>query len=113
MAFGPLMHTFCSQVWLETTAQTILAQRKHSSLSSGGSLSAVIDASLPQYQLAIERFQPSGNQQAQLWFDKVSFNQMLAWMHYIETEKGLMITSLSLNNEAEKGIVSARIRVKK
>ncbi|ROS01341.1 general secretion pathway protein M [Sinobacterium caligoides] len=101
------------QQWLASAAEQIKSQRKGGSKTSTGSISSIVDGTLPKYKLKMQRYQPSGRNKAQLWFEEVPFNQLLEWMNHLETEQGLRIDAVSINNEQRKGFVSARIRLQR
>ncbi|CAH0992498.1 Type II secretion system protein M [Sinobacterium norvegicum] len=99
--------------WLGTAAEQIQQQRRSGNNGQGESLSTLVDASLPQFQLTMQRFQPSGKDKAQLWFENIPYKQLVAWLHYVESEKGVNIDAVSMNNEDASGRVSARVRLQR
>jgi general secretion pathway protein M len=99
--------------WLGTAAEQIQLQRRTGIRGNGESLSTLVDASLPQYQLTMQRFQPSGKDKAQLWFENIPYQQLVAWLYYVESEKGVKIDAVSMNNEDASGRVSARVRLQR
>jgi general secretion pathway protein M len=99
--------------WLGTAAEQIQLQRRTGIRGNGESLSTLVDASLPQYQLTMQRFQPSGKDRAQLWFENIPYQQLVAWLYYVESEKGVKIDAVSMNNEDASGRVSARVRLQR
>ncbi len=59
------------------------------------------------------RFQPSGENDAQIWFEEVPFTALMQYISRMEQDGGVNIESVSMNAAKIKGLVNARIKFSK
>ena len=97
--------------WMYSAATTVNARKATPAGSAGQSLSGLVDSSLPQYQLVMQRFQPVGNNAAQLWLEDAPIGQVLAWLSHMEVTFGLRLANVSLTPSDKPGIVQTRVRI--
>jgi general secretion pathway protein M len=84
------------------------------STSTGGlELSKMVDQSAARHGVRVTRFQPSGDDEAQVWLDKAEFNKLVAWLDQMENAYGVSIKNISMNAGNNPGIVNVRVRFKK
>ncbi|NRB40360.1 MAG: type II secretion system protein M [Pseudomonadales bacterium] len=103
-------------IWLQQAVSTIQSNR-----GSGGSSSAFANKSLSQLSelaakrsnLRFSRFQPKGDNEAQVWFDKVEFSQLLDFLARLELDYSVHVETMSINSANAPGIVNARIKFSK
>ncbi len=76
-------------------------------------LSKMVDQSAAREGLRVSRFQPSGNNEAQVWLDKISFNRLVAWLDRMENTHGASVMNITINAANETGTVNVRVRFKK
>lgn len=100
---------------IQQGAQEINALRGASSGGSGRgvSLSKMVDQSAAKFNIRVSRFQPSGNNEAQVWLEKVDFNQLIAWLDQMENGYGVAVSNVSMNSANNPGTVNARVRFRK
>lgn len=77
---------------------------------SGGerNISAQIDASLPSYGLVMKRFQPIGEQGAQVALADASLVKVIAWLSSLETEQGMRLVHVVIESAEKPGYVKVR-----
>ncbi len=80
---------------------------------SGESLTRVIDNSIKNNSLTMSRFQPSSSGDVQVRFENSSFNNILAWLHDIEINHGVVVKDLSISPGSGSGIVNVSVRLRK
>lgn len=100
---------------MQQGAQEIKALRGLSRSGSGNSasLSKLVDQSAAKFGIRVSRFQPSGNNEAQVWLEKIEFNLIVAWLDQMENSYGVGVSNISVNASNSPGIVNARVRLKK
>jgi general secretion pathway protein M len=102
--------------WMKQAAQEIKTLRKTVSAGNAGaqlSLSQMVDKAAANQGLRVSRFQPSGNEEAQVWLEKVEYSKVLAWLNQMESTYGVTIKTAAINSVNVAGVVTARIRIKK
>ena len=101
--------------WLRESAAEVKQLRGSGggSASSQMTLSQMVDASVARQGIRMSRFQPSGQTEAQVWFDKVEFNRLAAWLDQMENGYGVAIKNIAINAGNEEGMVNARVRFSK
>lgn len=98
--------------WMLSAAASVkAAPAKAVSNASSGPLSQVIDASVRRAGLKMKRFQPSGDDQAQVWLENVAYGAAMTWLNELEVERGYRIDSASITAASQPGMVNVRIRV--
>lgn len=101
-------------VYMQNGVQEIKQLRGGASTTRGGSggqsLSQMVDQSAAQHGIRISRFQPSGNNEAQVWLENIPFNKLLAWLDQMENSYGVRVKNIAVNNASAVGIVNVRVR---
>lgn len=77
------------------------------------SISALIDSTLPEYKLVMQRYQPTGDRQAQLWLEDAALPQIIAWLAAMERDYGMRLVNVSIASSDKKGMVKTRVRLAK
>lgn len=78
-----------------------------------GSISALVDSSLPEYKLLMQRYQPTGDGAAQIWLEDAALAQVIAWTVAMERDFGMRLVSVSIASTDKPGMVKARVRLAK
>ncbi len=76
----------------------------------GGSMNAVLNNTLREYGLTMENFQPSGDG-ARVRLGVSDFNQVLAWVHDLEINRGMHIRDLTVTADQAQGAVSVNLQL--
>lgn len=86
----------------------ILALKKSGAkVSSGGSLSSIVNSTASAYGLIITRMQPQGNR-IQIWMDEVPFDALIGYLDELVQQKGLSLDNLDISETDVAGIVKVR-----
>jgi general secretion pathway protein M len=84
-----------------------------SNVAANASLAQLAEMSAKKANLRLTRFQPKGDNEAQVWLDKVAFKDLLEFVRTLELDFALTVESLSINSAGDDGIVNARLKFKK
>jgi general secretion pathway protein M len=55
------------------------------------------------------RLQPEGENGVSVWFDTVTFTSLMRWLEKLESERGIVVSQLSIDSRDTAGQVSARL----
>lgn len=82
-----------------------------SASSSTPSLPTLIDQSARASGLgsSLKRVEPQANQQLQIQFERVGFDQMLHWLNDLQQEHSIVIVNAVINRQETSGQVNARL----
>ena len=75
------------------------------------SLSQIIDQTVAANQLSLKRYQPSSDGDAQVRFENMPFNNLLAWLNQMESEYGLVVKDLAISPGSAAGVVNLSVRL--
>ncbi len=75
------------------------------------SISALVDTTLPTYSLVMQRYQPTGDESAQLWLEEAPVSQVIAWLAAIERDHGMRLITVAITSADKQGFVKTRVRV--
>ncbi|CAA0125877.1 Type II secretion system protein M [BD1-7 clade bacterium] len=99
--------------WMESAVQTI---QKSGGGGAGNatfanrSMSQLSQMAADRSNLRVTRFQPNGNDEAQVWFDRVAFNSVLDFLARLELDYGVTVETAAINSANSPGVVNARIK---
>ena len=77
------------------------------------SISALVDTTLPDYSLVMQRYQPTGEDSAQLWLEEAPVSQVIAWLTAMERDYGMRLINVAITSADKQGFVKTRVRVGK
>ncbi len=77
-------------------------------LPSGQDLLTEVSKSAQNFQIKPNRLQPEGDSGVSVWFDEVSFNDLISWLQ-AQSEQGIKIRQLSIDRQDVSGLVDARV----
>lgn len=95
----------------EKQARTISGNSR-SKRQSGQSLLILVSRSAKLANIKPDKLQPEGTDSVSVWFDAVSFNDMMRWLEKLETEESLHVYQITVNRQQQPGSVSARLVLK-
>lgn len=55
------------------------------------------------------RMQPEGSGAVSVWFEAVPFTQLMLWLERLESQQGIVVRQISIDQRDEPGQVSARL----
>jgi type II secretory pathway component PulM len=98
---------------VEGLASRIEALRTGASTGGGESrnLTALVNASAERFGLRPSRLQPNGRGAVQVRFEAAPLGPLLRWLHEVESERGLAVEELSLNQTQLAASVSVTARI--
>lgn len=77
----------------------------------GASLGQILNAEVAAFDLRMARFQPGSQDDVDVRFDGMPFNDLLRWLHRLETEHAIGIRDLSVTPAGEAGLVNMSVRL--
>ncbi len=97
---------------MRTNEARVSALRNMGSMQLGignKSLLSVVNEVSEQRNIALKRVEPKGDTAIRVWLEMVSFNDVLAWLHALETQFNISVDNITIEGQPEAGIVSAQI----
>ncbi len=76
---------------------------------AGESLLSVANQGARAAGLSFKRSEPAGDRGLNVWLEKVSFNQVVAWLGQMERDYGVVASELSASRRDEPGLVDVRL----
>lgn len=101
--------------WMQKAAKEVkqlqATQSSPVRIASGQSLLGVIDRSAKAKRLgdSLKRVQPDGTSKARVWLENAKFDVVIGWLEDLERRYGVGVETITLEKQAEKGLVDARI----
>ncbi|AHI27916.1 type II secretion system protein GspM [Marinobacter similis] len=103
--------------WMQANESTI---KRLSSASSDGSagtsdlpdgraLMALVTRSARESGLALQRFEPSGENAIRVWLEDAPFAEVAAWLEQLKSGNGVIIDQAAMDRADEPGRVSVRL----
>ena len=74
-------------------------------------LMSLINQSTSRMQLAVTRLQPNSRGEIQVRFESAAFDDLLRWLHEMESGEGLLVRELSVTQAGSVGRVNATVRL--
>lgn len=100
--------------WMNGTEKQArsISGTSRSKRQSGQSLLILVSRSTKSANIKPDKLQPEGTDSVSVWFDAVSFNDMMRWLEKLETEESLHVYQITVNRQQQPGSVSARLVLK-
>lgn len=100
--------------WMRNSVAFIQQQKQSSTpgRSSNQSLSQLLNDSVATNGLRFSRFQPRGNDKAQVWFENASFSAVFLWLQAL-SDQNVFVSNVSVSSTAQGGVVSASMQLQK
>jgi len=76
-------------------------------------LNNLVAQSSSQYGLRISQIKGSDRDGVQVWFDDVSFDDLLRWLDQMESSYGVTLVSINIRGRDHNGLVRANVRLRK
>ena len=74
-------------------------------------LTSLINQSTSRRGLQVSRLQPNSRGEIQVRLEGVAFDEVLAWLHEIETQEGLLVSEVAITPAGSPGRVNATVRI--
>ncbi len=101
-------------VWMQGTVAEINSLRRGGKTAAAGSnrsLSQLAEMAASRADIRISRFAPSGDNEAQIWFERIEFEKLLDSLSALELDYAVHIESIAINAVNSPGLVNARLKV--
>lgn len=99
--------------WMREATANLASSQAAPQAQANESISSLIDKTLPEYKLVMQRYQPTGDKAAQLWLEDAPLVQIIPWLAAMERDYGLRLVNVSVASSDKKGMVKTRVRVSK
>ncbi|WP_166259266.1 type II secretion system protein GspM [Marinobacter salicampi] len=103
-------------VWMENNRAAIAQlsenrgdQKGSNRITSGRALMSTVTSSAREAGIALQRFEPSGENALRVWLENVPFSQVAAWLEALNTDHGILVDQAALDSSDQPGQVSARL----
>ena len=72
---------------------------------------SMVDRSARKAGLAsvMKRVQPEGDSGVRVWFENASFDELIKWLSTIESENGLSVNEINIEQTESTGLVNVRV----
>ena len=99
---------------VDVMVSEVLQLRAEEGGSTGGArrnLTSLINQSTARLQLAVTRLQPNSRGEIQVRFESAAFDDLLQWLHEMESGEGLLVREASITQAGSSGRVNATVRL--
>ena len=101
--------------WMKTAAQEIKQLRGNGAVAERPndkqSVLSLVDSSVRKAGLAavMKRVQPEGDSGVRVWFENAIFDEIVHWLATIESEHGLLVNEINIEQAEATGLVHVRV----
>ena len=104
--------------WMKAQEANVLEGRKNPGnkrSANNESLLALVNNEAQGSSLPLKRYEPDGDNKLRVWLENVPFDAVMLWMNTLSENKGLNISSVSIDAEqsrggqSKNGIVSVKV----
>ena len=99
---------------VDAMVSEVLHLRSGEGVGNAGSrrnITSLINQSTARMQLAVTRLQPNSRGEIQVRFEAAAFDDLLQWLHEMESMEGLLVRELSITQAGSAGRVNATVRL--
>jgi general secretion pathway protein M len=101
-----------SQVRVDAMVSQLLQLREGGAKAGGQrNLTSVINESTGRFQLPVMRLQPNSRGEIQVRVENASFDDVLKWLHEMESGEGLLVREASVTQANSAGRVNVTVRI--
>ncbi len=75
------------------------------------SLTNIVTNTSRQMGFKLDRFEEKKDGEINLWFDRIGFDKMVAWLARLENEYGITASYVSVSQTSDQGVVRANLRL--
>ncbi|MDX1692700.1 MAG: type II secretion system protein M [Ketobacteraceae bacterium] len=101
--------------WMQANEEQAIAAGKSGNGRRSGNnqnILGAVNSAASRYQITLQRYEPEGKDKLRVWLEDASFNNMVRWLHQLESQNGITVSSISLDAEKDPGLISAKIVLK-
>ena len=92
--------------WMKSQEANVLASREMTNKAPSNqniSLLSQVNNSASDFSLPLKRYEPAGEKKLRVWLESVSFDSLIRWINHLSTKKGLLISSISIDADQDRG----------
>lgn len=95
--------------WMNSVAPQLKGQGSDADSPSAQSMMNEVNQRAAAYQLKLDRVQPEGVNKLRVWIQEGSFDSVMRWLNELQSESGIVASSVSFDAESALGIISAKV----
>lgn len=95
--------------WMQANRARAAAAGPAVERPAGESLLSLASQGARRTGLTFKRSEPAGEHGLNIWLEKVSFNQVVAWLGQLERENGVVASEFASTRRDEPGMVDVRV----
>ncbi|MET0379155.1 MAG: type II secretion system protein M [Spongiibacteraceae bacterium] len=95
--------------WMQANRSLVGTASAEQNRPAGESLLSLANQGARAAGLSFKRSEPAGERGLNVWLEKVSFNQVVAWLGQMERDYGVVASELSASRRDEPGLVDVRL----
>jgi|GEM_PF-1840016 len=99
--------------WKQAMPTLLASKGRVSGGNSSMPLSSVITTSSKKFNLRVSRVQEKNNDEIQVWFDNVPFNDFLGWTAELQSRYQVKVASVNIRNKDRDGLTSIDVKIRK
>lgn len=108
-------HSQETLLWVQQAVKEIQQSRSQGAGSAqqaaSSSLAQIAEKAASRAGIRVNRFSPSGDNEAQVWFERVEFDKFLLCLSALELDYFVQVESLAVNSVNAPGLVNARLKI--
>lgn len=108
-------HSQETLLWVRQAVKEIEQSRNQGSSAAkqaaNSSLAQIAEKAASRAGIRVNRFSPSGDNEAQVWFERVEFEKFLVCLSALELDYLVQVESLAVNAVNAPGLVNARLKI--
>lgn len=100
--------------WMNSAVAEIATLRRSGNVpadSGNRSLAQLSELAAGRAGIRVNRFAPSGDNEAQVWFERIEFEKLLDCLSALELDYGVRIDNIAINAVNSPGLVNARLKI--
>lgn len=95
--------------WMSSVAPQVKGQGSDANSPSAQSMMNDVNQKAAAFQLKLDRIQPEGANKLRVWVKESSFDAVMRWLTDLQSELGVVASSVSFDAESAPGIISAKV----
>lgn len=108
-------HSQETLLWVRQAVKEIEQSRNQGSgaakQAANSSLAQIAEKAAGRAGIRVNRFSPAGDNEAQVWFERVEFEKFLVCLSALELDYLVQVESLAVNAVNAPGLVNARLKI--
>ena len=93
--------------WMHANAHRV--KSGNSDRGRNQSILSVVNSTARKNGLSLKRIEPEGNSKIRVWLESAPFNKTTEWLYQLESDKGITLSSISLEASDDTGRIDAKL----